>query len=444
MASDEGVFAAYHSARILDQLHKHGANHKARRASFGSVDCASPPAHHPRYITRMEKIANAWADLAHRRETKEPTAEEMDYRSLLQRSFAEYGRKFAEERDLIGSGAFTARIVTAMKKMRHAEKLLEIHVNDMLLELSQYPRPEVSFDEQASNEVKLFEAMTTSKIYHFPEVELYMELNVEEVCYLDFETPWMSLLLAALDTSQVKLTSLKIALSDKVDFPRLLKTTAENRRKMASTLRQLTSFDFRIDESNWPREPRDQPELIAVRDLLEPVLNSENIGNLSIDLRLWTSYGVLDPFSSPFPGVAIQTRAAQPNLTRLALHSLPIHFTDLEHLLTSFSSNHRCVTLKQLHLLDGSWSQALEILKDRHRLALLAAPSGAECEGMASQEYERVFGEYHSYYDPDRQESKAELYIRGYRDCNPMQVHEPEPDPEPDPFLPPLAPNTIL
>lgn len=416
MASEKGLFENYHSARISHHLCEIDSS---KLINMG-IDLRRQ---YPNSVGRMEKIAKAWSDSGP--ECGEATLTEEEaaaYRSLLERGFAGYQRKFDEERELIDSGAFTARVVKAIEEMGQVVGL-QIHVNNVPTAEDVYPCRQVPFYQQILDNDKLYEALIADNRHIAPNFTA--EFSSEDIFVMEVSPVLcISALLAGLDSSQVKVMSLEIYLSAPADAPSLLGTTVENRLQVASTLRNLTTFSLLIHETPLPRS---RDELRAVRDFLEPVLNSGNIEDLSVDLNLWSDYSALDPASfGPSVGVIKATLGRMP-LRRLALHGLPIHFSDLEHLLNSFRSGHRCVSLGQVHLLDGSWAALLDILKERHRWPRLVGPSGAECEHLGPEEYVSIFGRYECYrYFPRFVTSEAERYNLGLRVGNPLRGPEPE------------------
>jgi hypothetical protein len=77
--------------------------------------------------------------------------------------------------------------------------------------------------------------------------------------------------------------------------------------------------------------------------------------------------------------------------------------------------------MNQMHMLRGNWADGLDLLrKGAVKYCNLKHPAGGECEVLSEEKYKAIFANptLQGFYD---ETSKAEDYIRGYIDQNPLR-----------------------
>lgn len=221
-----------------------------------------------------------------------------------------------------------------------------------------------------------------------------------------------------LDKAGGRISSLNIDLStlSKYLLPKQ-KLALEDAHSMTSSLRNLKQLRFYYRARSWDEDEYDgftQKQLASLRKLLTAMVNVEKLESLHLDLSLWQ----LDPLSLPPHVGAVKTQGTWSNLSTVILRGVPINCSDLEHLLKCTNSAKGRVSLIHVHLADKSWVPILDILRARHRLAVLTSPSGAECEDMSFATYESMFGAYTTGTAED--DTEVYRYIRGGGTVNPL------------------------
>lgn len=365
---------------------------------------------------QMKRIAQVWTAFLYENTSIGRAKGDVFYQELLKQGFEKYRKRYAEQEGLIHSGAFNARLVSAMAKMP-AAKGLEFPMSCRDPE-KEDPGERFFLFKQAADDTFLSAYLLEDwKLSGGHEEDWQSPGGHEPLATHPLSL--ISAILAGFDTTDVNITSLWIELpSGHPDFV-MLNSTAEKIRSAMQGLEVLTVVN------DFPSMPCGYFELDSFRDFLAPVINTERLEKLYIDLGLWGEYGETDPVSIPFVSV-IKPRVAWPALSRLTLQAIRIRFSELEHVLRSIRPGAALVLLGEVNLMDGSWAAILDILRDRHRGAQLRAPSGAECEAMFKEEYEKIFDRY--YYQEERDgsdcsdeyEAEASRYIQGLRSTNPL------------------------
>jgi len=220
-------------------------------------------------------------------------------------------------------------------------------------------------------------------------------------------------LVAVLNKAQGRVSSLNIDLSAlPLDISPWQKLAIEDSHSVKSALRNLKRLRVRYGSRDSDLEP-DITDLANLANLLAALMHSEKLESLELDLKLWA----FDPGSLPGRGV-LKTQTVYPNLSTLVLCGVAVQCSALERILNSTNSTSGMVRLKGVHLVDNSWVPILEILRERHSLAVLISPSGAECEDMTVETFQRIFGPY--YRSNETIETEADRYIRAKSSVNPL------------------------
>lgn len=333
----------------------------------------------------------------------DPTERDVGYQALLKQCFEEYQQRYAEQQELLDSGAFSARVASALAKMP-AAKGLEFPESCVDMSLNDYEH-QCFWSQQTTDDTLLRRGLLEN--WQFPS--RHEPLTTHPVSLI-------STILAGLDTTDANITSLRVELPSSHPEFVMLESTAD---KITSALQGLEVFTL---VNYFPQLFCDRRELEAFREFLGPIIHTERLEKLHIDLDLWGGEDEFDPTSLPLVSV-IKTKVAWPALSCLSLLCLRLQFSDLEHMLKSIRSGVPFVCIREVDLMDGSWAAILDILRDRHRGAWLQSPSGAECEAMSREEYEKIFGFYYDgkQDDSDEEEPEADRYIQGSISTNPLR-----------------------
>lgn len=352
-------------------------------------------------IPNIRRIISAWTAFQNEGISIDLTERDVGYQALLKQCFEEYQQRYAEQQELLNSGAFISRVASALAKMPAAKELVfPESCYDMSLNDHDH---QWFYGQQATADTMLRRFLLENWLLpsgHEP-------LTTHPVSLI-------STILAGLDTTDVNITSLFIELpSSHPDFA-MLESTAD---KISSALRGLEVFELM---NCFPQLLCGRRELEAFREFLGPIIRTERLEELWINLKLWGGEAEIDPASLPLVSV-VKPKVAWPALSGLSLLRLRLQFSDFEHMLKSIRSGVPSVYIREVDLMDGSWAVILDILRDRHRGAWLQSPSGAECEAMSEQEYARIFGVYYDEEDEeDVEELEAHQYIRGSISTNPL------------------------
>lgn len=218
--------------------------------------------------------------------------------------------------------------------------------------------------------------------------------------------------LAAIGAAGIGLTSLDINLLRAQSLKRT-ELDEDGQMNVQSALRSLKRLKVCSDRGK--RTCLRRYELLTLANLMELLLHAEKLETLVLAPRLW---GDLDPAFIP-PVSVVSSRTRWHGLSKVALLGVMVRYADLKHLLICTDSSQGSLELRATHLLDGSWVPVLDLLRARHRMATVTAPSGAECEAMTPRKYESIFGRYIIFPFDDR-DTAADRYIRGTEAVNPL------------------------
>lgn len=359
----------------------------------------------PWNVEKVRSITQAWTAYSKQHASHSPTEKDLGYQELLERAFREYRRQYAEQQELIDSGGFSARVASAMAAMPAVKRLVIVD-EDMCNRQREtiFSRP---FRDRLLDDEKLCRSLYENQRMSCRE-QFDRSLGSDAI-------PVLPNLLAALGTVGVSITTLEIELSMLPDFSRLESTADDIGPRIASATRKLETFSLQIA---GPSVAHRRYEFEVLRDFLAPIVSAERLERLSVSLSLWETDSAIDPASLPMVGI-INARTSWPALSSVRLRSLPVRSSDLESLAKSVRSPGGLVWMRGVHLMDGSWADVLEVLRDGHKWASIKSPSGAECEEMSLEEYEEIFGRYGSD-EESRCLSGAERYVRGWGTANPL------------------------
>ncbi|KAI5924178.1 hypothetical protein F4810DRAFT_148965 [Camillea tinctor] len=237
-------------------------------------------------------------------------------------------------------------------------------------------------------------------------------------------TPPVDLLvkmISALGEKRVFLTTIDIEVSPPDDYS-ALSLSDEDCRNLSAAARYLRHFSFgpppfcRINQQ--PRKPEEGRQLLRFTNAL---LNTDTLRSVNVD---FSCLRVKD-MPSPFNTGAIDTSHASPGLSLMCFSNMSVHLEDLEQ----YSPTEELIWLNGLHLLSGTWAEALDILREKyHKLRddngnnvrchemMLLDPSGAECNSLPEEKYIEIFSKV-----LPQGGSRAENFIWGFTGVNPLR-----------------------
>lgn len=95
-------------------------------------------------------------------------------------------------------------------------------------------------------------------------------------------------------------------------------------------------------------------------------------------------------------------------LTTVSLYGVQIDLPKLALFLKRLPELMKSLSLGDIRLLSGTWCEALEVLQKKETLddKRVYVPQGAECESMASEDFNRIFGRSF-----DKRVTETERYI---------------------------------
>lgn len=203
---------------------------------------------------------------------------------------------------------------------------------------------------------------------------------------------------------------------------------------MAISSMKLKTFIFRHQVEMKPRVRRTpaREDIDAFDSLITAMTNSDALERLWVRLDSGWSDGGLDPDRGMSLGSLLLAdhdslaRWGQPawkSLRDVHLSDFSLHLSDLGRLAAQLRESNTkldVLTLQNVHLLSGTWSEALELLRavDVEWGKELIEPTGAECEDammMLGGRYDVVFGRL------DGISSLAEDFINGEMKQNPLK-----------------------
>lgn len=157
-------------------------------------------------------------------------------------------------------------------------------------------------------------------------------------------------------------------------------------------------------------------------DLLDAMLSSPRLEAVSLDLILGNEFQ--DVLSTSGFGVVLEKLPWQ-NLRRVCLLNWPIKIGELRHALEKVREKVH-LELTGINLLEGTWAEALEILRGRaDSSSLVRKPQGVEFSNLPLREALYLLHEFDSerrdgWYSAQRCPGPASFYIRGGNIPNPL------------------------
>ncbi|KAG6355339.1 hypothetical protein INS49_003300 [Diaporthe citri] len=188
--------------------------------------------------------------------------------------------------------------------------------------------------------------------------------------------------------------------------------------------RQLRRVRIEINQRHRPVQTEGfKPAFVTKTwDLLDAMLSSPRLDTVTLDSNFGVEYQDLHSTSS---FGAVLGNLPWHNLQRVCLLHLSIKLGELRHALDKVPGKVH-LELSGVNLLEGTWAEALEILRGRaDSSSLVCQPQGVEFTNMSEQEEKYLRYEFDSehrdgWYSAQRCPGPASFYIRGGNIPNPL------------------------
>ncbi|KAI1484967.1 hypothetical protein F5X96DRAFT_383593 [Biscogniauxia mediterranea] len=323
----------------------------------------------------------------------QPTDEQsLHYRKIFESAHREYRRRLEEQQRIQKSGTFVQDVASAIA-MLPAVRVLQ------LCDRRQRLAPGADTESLYSVMIGPMEwAQATRHRLGTPPVDLMVKV------------------ISALGKKKVSLTTIDIEVSPPADYS-VLSVSDDDCRNLSAAARKLRHFSFGpppFSRTNQqPRKPEEGRQLVRFTNAL---LNTDTLRTVNVD---FSCLRVKD-MPSPFNTGAIDTSRASQNLNLMCFSNMSIHLQDLEQ----YGPSEELIWLNGLHLLSGTWAEALDILREKynklngvgcHEMMLLD-PTGAECNSLPEDKYIEIFSKV-----LPQGGSRAENFIWGFIGANPLR-----------------------
>ncbi|KAI1375780.1 hypothetical protein F4677DRAFT_100698 [Hypoxylon crocopeplum] len=326
-------------------------------------------------LEKCSSVLEAWEHFAHSGEDL-PGSEA--FVEALRTAHREYQRLFDIQTRLLEDRGFTQAFAGAIARMPHAKSLV---IEDGIASSSQ-PFYKGINEPNALCRTYL-EALSTRS------ADLYgLGLNFSMDLVLN--------ILAAIPGAGASLRGVKIDIACAGDTA-LLASSPSTRRHISVLSKQLGSAFIRFGKLQQGSSANTRS---GFYQLLLVILDTDSLERINLDLG-----DIKTEESSPFNIGPVLNRQKRPNLSNLSLRGVAFHATELELFTGSLrprgylgnyleSSYFRGVHfhLTGLRLLSGTWMGVLDLLRAKSgNFSSIDGLSGAECEDMSKEEYDRVF-----------------------------------------------------
>ncbi|KAB5578411.1 hypothetical protein GE09DRAFT_549397 [Coniochaeta sp. 2T2.1] len=176
-------------------------------------------------------------------------------------------------------------------------------------------------------------------------------------------------------------------------------------QELSSGMSQLEYLSFRAED-----EDLYEGEAANVELPLSTCADTPSLRQLRCDMRSSTQGALIDIRRVLPP-------RARPRLDDLWFARAAIHLSELKALIKQLPDMKYC-GLDHVHLLSGTWEEALDVLRQdlKCRLLCLVEPEGAECDGMAAEDYKAIFNRDEGFH------SDAVHFSRGLLRENPLRA----------------------
>lgn len=119
--------------------------------------------------------------------------------------------------------------------------------------------------------------------------------------------------------------------------------------------------------------------------------------------------------------VELEPQRQWSNLQKIALMEVQFDVERLASLLQPIEPHTAAIRLRKCRLSEGSWADVIDLLRSKQREAVLISPMGQEVIWMSPENRNYLFVHLADWHDGN---SKAEQYIRGWIDDNPIRQHD--------------------
>jgi hypothetical protein len=167
-----------------------------------------------------------------------------------------------------------------------------------------------------------------------------------------------------------------------------------------------------IDFESWSRgrssNNRLRDEMLALCSLTKPLFDGPKLETLAASLGEYSVHYILPAIS--LAGIIPLTNEHHwHNLTTLKLRCIPLHLCSLQSLVTMLRERLKVFDIYCVHLLDGSWATALDIMRDFANL------SSFSIHYMTGAEFGEPIDDY-----PDVPYSEIIEYVMRLKEMNPL------------------------
>jgi len=353
-------------------------------------------------IDKFKAVLESWEAFIDGTPDDPANVEDLSYRMVIRKAHEEYRRRFAEQQRMREDGTFLQTVAAVMARMPRATRL-EVRDNESAC----YGKRPYFFEQAKDNE-----ALGRGLVF---------SIGWEEARVYNLGQPPAEILVKlplAVHKAGVLLTGLSIELSIPEDFEAFAPSEQEA-QNLTAAMQRLKTFEFcprgTKGPSFWPaREPE---EIQHLSRYLTAILDTETIDRIHLDFSSIWDQDTQPTFSL---GPIISLRS-WPKLFAFASIAVPFHLAELERFIDHISPATMILDMNQMHMLRGNWADGLDLLrKGAVKYCNLKHPAGGECEVLSEEKYKAIFANptRQGFYD---ETSKAEDYIRGYIDQNPLR-----------------------
>jgi len=340
-------------------------------------------------LDRCHAISEEWDKIA-----SGPVPEANPCSEALQVCWETYEQRYRDQQQVISSGSFIQTVTGALAQLpslRH----LEFKDDRTRRRRRLKPLDEVADDPLAIAQMYINRHCVATHQWLGLSCDTPMEIIVN--------------LLGALPGAGVTLNSLTIDMSGLCNTAQLV-PGLEACESLFQVAKNLNRFSLKLGKPCFDMDHTKTSHLIQ---LLNPLLTGDKLTSIDIKINLHGLHmGSIGP---------ALTSPKYHELKVLRLDGLTIHGKELVRLISGLKpkspdgSYPGCdIILKGLYLFCGSWAVILDALRDKatHN-SRIGAPSGAECNIMSPEDYERVFGRYEEFPGDIESSSTADLFISG-------------------------------
>lgn len=345
-----------------------------------------------------------------------PFTDEDDISIAIDKAREEYGRRSLEQKSHMDNPQVLSNIINALTKMRNVQQLCIPDEGTYHWDHIFRTGRDKCYDLQ-----KFSACMKAAN----PFWDLMVHGGYRDGSFAPDEEPLLPLLHKlpfVLQVSNDNLTQLDI------DLPplgsRALETLADHILKFRHSFQSLKLVQITILESSVDSESRDpETNLLMTYSLIETILVSPRLEVVKLDYRMRDDddEGLIQGHSIGF----VLANLPWKSLRSLCLNEFSVDVEELQQVLQKVPGTIH-IELSQITLLQGTWAEALEILRgSADPSSRVINPRGEEMDNMSEQETQHFQSQFqdegHGGWDYDEQcPGPASFYIRGGNIPNPL------------------------